>query len=41
MALTCTSKLVLGSFSFAVFWVLAVFPVARSSEPHSWSPSKS
>ncbi|GMP36743.1 hypothetical protein CsSME_00008763 [Camellia sinensis var. sinensis] len=26
MALTCTSKLVLGSFSFTVFWVLAVFP---------------
>ncbi|KAI8017339.1 Silicon efflux transporter LSI2 [Camellia lanceoleosa] len=26
LALTCTSKLVLGSFSFAVFWVLAVFP---------------
>ncbi|KAI8018525.1 Silicon efflux transporter LSI2 [Camellia lanceoleosa] len=27
LALTCTSKLVLGSFSFVVFWVLAVFPV--------------
>ncbi|KAI7981876.1 Silicon efflux transporter LSI2 [Camellia lanceoleosa] len=26
LTLTCTSKLVLGSFSFAVFWVLAIFP---------------